>query len=205
MVRGLRGREAARDERAMRIIAGQLKGRRLRAPKGDDVRPTSDKVKGALFNILGLRIEGARVIDLFAGTGAVGIEAVSRGAAHALFVEADPTARAALKANLAACGVSEEDTDVWTTGGVAGLISHLKRHPEFMYDLVFADPPYHRPETFRLLRPFLAGLGLAPGGWLVIERFHAMDPPPPVAPVSHLRSYRYGETVLDVYAKAESP
>lgn len=205
MVQRLRDRAAARDGRVMRIIAGRLKGRRLRAPKGYDVRPTSDKVKGALFNILGPRIEGARVIDLFAGTGAVGIEAVSRGAARVLFVEADPAARAALKANLAACGVSDREAEVWTTGGVAGLLSRLKRAPETAYDLIFADPPYHRPETFRLLRPFLAGLGLAPGGWLVIERFHAMDPPPPVAPMSHLRSYRYGETVLDVYAKAESP
>lgn len=189
----------------MRIIAGRMKGRRLRAPKGYDVRPTSDKVKGALFNILGPRIEGATMIDLFAGTGSVGIEAASRGAAHVLFVEDNPTARAALTANLAACELSEQDATVWTKGGVAGLLGHLKRNSGLTYDVIFADPPYHRPEPLRLLRGFLAGLALAPGGWLVIEHAEDTPPPPPVAPVSHVRDYRYGDTVLAVYTKSEPP
>ena len=90
----------------MRIIAGTLKGRRLEAPDWDGLRPTSDKLRETLFNILAPRIDGARVLDGYAGTGAVGIEALSRGAAHVTFVEHDPRAiAAASKANLARCGV----------------------------------------------------------------------------------------------------
>lgn len=187
----------------MRVIAGEFKGRRLKAPRGWDVRPTSDKVKGALFNIIGSRIDGARVIDLFAGTGNVGIEALSRGAGHVMFVENDPEVRALLAANLATCGISSTKSTLWKGRGVASLISHLKRQPS-SYGLVFADPPYHRPETFRLLRPFLQGLALEPGGWLVIEHASHMASPTPTLPMRQLRQYPYGDTMLSVYTKAEA-
>ena len=91
----------------MRIIAGRLKGRRLKAPAWDGLRPTSDKLRETLFNILAPRIDGARVVDGFAGTGAIGIEAISRGAAHVTFVEQDRRALALIAQNLAACGVEE--------------------------------------------------------------------------------------------------
>ncbi len=189
----------------MRVIAGRFKGRRLRAPKGFDVRPTSDKVKGALFNIVGSRVEGARVMDLFAGTGSVGIEALSRGAAHVLFVEDDPAARKALEANLALCGVDSREATVWGRHGVAGLIRHLKSHADETADLIFADPPYRRPETFRLLRPFVAGLGLAEHGWLVVEHARTTQLPPPLPPVTLARSCAYGDTVLSIFARGEQP
>lgn len=187
----------------MRIIAGHLKGRRLKAPRGRDVRPTSDKVKGALFNIVGQRIEGASMVDLFAGTGNVGIEALSRGAAHVVFVENDPAARAVLVANLTVCGLSARESTLWGNRGVAGLLSHLKQQPR-SYDLIFADPPYHRPETFRLLRPFLQGLALGPDGWLVIEHASDVPAPSPTSPMIQLREYRYGDTTLSVYAKTDA-
>src|SRR5918996_2883423 len=88
----------------MRVIAGRLKGRRLKAPAWEGLRPTSDKLRETLFNILAPRIDGARVLDGFAGTGAVGIEALSRGAAHVTFIEADRRAVALIEDNLAACG-----------------------------------------------------------------------------------------------------
>jgi 16S rRNA (guanine(966)-N(2))-methyltransferase RsmD len=91
----------------MRVIAGTLKGRRLKAPDWDGLRPTSDKLRETLFNILGTRVAGARVLDGYAGTGAIGIEALSRGAAHVTFVERDRRATALIAANLAACGVRE--------------------------------------------------------------------------------------------------
>ena len=91
----------------MRVIAGHFKGRRLKAPSWDGLRPTSDKLRETLFNILAPRIAGARVLDGYAGTGAVGIEALSRGAAHVTFVERDRRAAALIAANLALCGVEQ--------------------------------------------------------------------------------------------------
>jgi 16S rRNA (guanine(966)-N(2))-methyltransferase RsmD len=188
----------------MRVIAGRFKGRRLRAPRGYDVRPTADKVKGALFNILGSRVEGARVVDLFAGTGGVGIEALSRGAGHVLFVEEDPAALKALEANLALCGVESREAAVWRGRGVAGLIRHLKAHPGETADLIFADPPYRRPETLRLLRPFVAGLGLATHGWLVVEHARSVQIPAPAPPLALDRVCTYGDTALSFFARKAS-
>ncbi|MEW6682761.1 MAG: 16S rRNA (guanine(966)-N(2))-methyltransferase RsmD [Nitrospirota bacterium] len=188
----------------MRVIAGRFKGRRLRVPKGYDVRPTSDMVRSALFNILGSRVERAKVMDLFAGTGSVGLEALSRGAAHALFVEDDPAARASLEANLAACGVASHEATVWSGRGVAGLIRHLKAHPEETAELIFADPPYRRQEALRLLRPFVAGLGLAKGGYLVVEHAYGVQLPPPETPVAFVKTYRYGDTALSLFER-EAP
>src|SRR5688572_32354852 len=94
-------------EKLLRVIAGSFKGRRLESPRWDGLRPTSDKLRETLFNVLAPRVAGARVLDAFAGTGAVGIEAMSRGAAHVTFVERDRRAQALIDANLARCGVRE--------------------------------------------------------------------------------------------------
>jgi 16S rRNA (guanine966-N2)-methyltransferase len=117
----------------VRVVAGQFKGRRLAAPRGTRTRPTADRVREALFSMLG-DVEGARVLDLYAGSGALGIEALSRGAASAVFVERDPRAVAAIERNLAAIGVEA---------------TVLRRDvPRFLaaedgaFDLVFCDPPY---------------------------------------------------------------
>lgn len=122
----------------MRVIAGRFKGRRLKTPAWEGVRPTSDKLRGTLFNIVQSRIEGARVLDGFAGTGAVGIEALSRGAAHVTFIERDRRAVALIKANLALCGVEQGYTI--ECGDVASV---LRRSPQDrQFDLVLLDPPY---------------------------------------------------------------
>jgi 16S rRNA (guanine966-N2)-methyltransferase len=114
----------------VRIVAGRFKGRTLHAPKGSAVRPTSDKVRGAIFNVLG-DIEGLRVLDLFAGTGALGIEALSRGAADATFVDTDP---GAVQRNLDAIGA---DAEVHRRDAL-----HWLAQAQTRYELVFADPPY---------------------------------------------------------------
>jgi 16S rRNA (guanine(966)-N(2))-methyltransferase RsmD len=118
----------------VRIVAGAYGGRRLQAPPGRSTRPTSDRVREALFSILGEAVVGARVLDLFAGSGALGIEALSRGAGEAVFVESDARAVAAVRANLAAIGaeadVHRRDAFAWLAGA------------ERTFDLVFADPPY---------------------------------------------------------------
>jgi 16S rRNA (guanine966-N2)-methyltransferase len=125
----------------MRIIAGTLKGRRLDAPKWEGLRPTSDKLRETLFNVLAPRIHGARVLDAFAGTGAIGIEALSRGAAHVTFVERDPRAVALIAANLERCGVADRYAIIRArfagTEQLAGSGS---------FDVIFLDPPYGAAE-----------------------------------------------------------
>jgi 16S rRNA (guanine966-N2)-methyltransferase len=120
----------------VRVIAGAHRGRRLQTPKGSDTRPTSDRVREALFSILG-DVSGARVLDLYAGSGALGIEALSRGAAEAVFVESDRRAADAIRANLRAVG--DPDAIIW----VGDALAYLRRaDAEAPFDLVFADPPY---------------------------------------------------------------
>ena len=120
----------------MRVVAGAYKGRRLKSPRGRETRPTSDRVREALFSILG-DVEGKRVLDLYAGTGALGIEALSRGAREAVFVESDRRAADCIRANLRAVG--DPDAIIW----VGDAPAYLKRADvQAPFDLVFADPPY---------------------------------------------------------------
>ncbi len=127
----------------MRVIAGRFGGRRLAAPRGAATRPTADRVREALFSMLG-SLDGASVLDLFAGTGALGIEALSRGAAQAVFVERDRLALSALRANLAALGLGAEggepQVQVRARDAVAALGGAIEQGET--YDLVFLDPPY---------------------------------------------------------------
>ena len=141
----------------MRIIAGQWRGRTLIAPPGDTTRPTGDRTREALFSMLVSRIgsfEGLRVADLFAGTGALGLEALSRGAAHCTFVERDRTAIDALRANIAKLGAAA-DVRAQSAESFSGG----------PFDLVLMDPPYDSGLGQRAL----ATIGLAPGGWASIE------------------------------------
>ena len=122
----------------MRVVAGAYRGRRIEAPRGRTTRPTSDRVREALFSILGgPAVDDARVLDLFAGSGALGIEALSRGAAEAVFVDSDERAVAAVKANLATLGI---DARVHRRDAFSWLESAAGA--EAAFDLVFADPPY---------------------------------------------------------------
>lgn len=150
----------------MRIIAGTCKGRRLSPIKGSDIRPTSDRVREAVFNILGVRVKGAVVLDLFAGTGALGIEALSRGAAAATFVDHRQPALTLVRRNLDACGLSAK----------ARLICRDIRHGLDMFrgkrppfDLVFMDPPYHTGCLMPALIHLESAGCLAADAWVVIE------------------------------------
>jgi len=125
----------------MRVIAGTLKGRRLETPVWDGLRPTSDKLRETLFNIIAPRIQGARVVDGFAGTGAVGIEALSRGAAHVTFVERDPRAVALIEANLRRCDVTDRYAIIRARFGGAEQPQGSES-----FDVIFLDPPYGATE-----------------------------------------------------------
>ena len=133
----------------MRIVAGQFGGRRLVIPKDARVRPTADRVREAWMSILGHELEGARVLDLFAGSGALGLEALSRGAASVTFVELNPPSLRALQANIAALGVEEA-----VTVHRGDAMRHAERLTAGAFDLVLADPPYTIDHASKLVALF---------------------------------------------------
>ena len=178
----------------MRVIAGRFKGRRLNAPTWDGLRPTSDKLRETLFNILAPRIEGARIVDAFAGTGAVGIEALSRGAAHVTFVERDRRAAALIAANVDACGAAADYTI--ETGDVAMM---LRKHPT-AFDVIWLDPPYDH-DSYDALEA--AAAALAPGGLVVLERATRREPAVPVS-LARIRDVKSGDSTLTFFSRAGS-
>jgi 16S rRNA (guanine966-N2)-methyltransferase len=150
----------------MRVISGQAKGRRLKGPKGAALRPTAARVKEAIFNILPHSLEGLRVLDLFAGTGNLAIEALSRGAIEAWLVDASPGSVRVLRDNLAKTGFSER-AKVWT-GPVAGIVRRLSTKGE-RFNLIFLDPPYERGHLGKVIRLIDQGRLLQDEGVLVAE------------------------------------
>jgi 16S rRNA (guanine966-N2)-methyltransferase len=186
----------------LRIIAGSLRGRRIKVPDGQEVRPTSDRVREALFGILGPSVEGLRVLDPYAGSGALGFEALSRGAVAATFLESNRDVLRVLHANAAALGV--EDRCTFHAGRATGLLEKgTARGP---FDLVLADPPYRDPEA----RRFLDALGrpglLAPGARVVLERDRGTpEEVPSRAGLTLSRTARYGRTCLDFYSWRGEP
>lgn len=180
----------------MRVIAGSQKGRRLMRPQGPDLRPTPDRVREALFSILGTRVVGARMLDLYAGTGAVGIEALSRGAQRVTFVESNPRSLRILRANLHRCGLTRmADIHACRVDGF------LERDGPWddLYDIVFADPPYDTNEGEMLLSSLAHGAIIMPDSLVVLEHFTKVMVPPQVARLLLLRQYRYGDTTLSVF------
>lgn len=184
----------------MRIIAGNLKGRRLQAGSGLVVRPTTGRVREALFNILAQRVPESRFLDLYAGTGAVGLEALSRGASLAVFVENDRRVAAILKRRLAETGLSGRGqvrlgkaTAVITALGVEGRV----------FDLVFMDPPYSGDlVTKTLSRLFESGV-VDPAGWVIAESSFRRPPSEKVGGLYVWRRKRYGGSLLSFYRVEE--
>jgi 16S rRNA (guanine(966)-N(2))-methyltransferase RsmD len=181
----------------MRVIAGTHRGRRLYGPRKLALRPTSDRVREALFSILGNRLMNSRFLDLYAGTGAVGIEAVSRGATHVTFVESNHDALKLLRQNLELCHIGDEITVVGRT------IQQFLDHPDQWngpYDIVFADPPYAEgSELPTLLAEPRADGWFAPDSRLVIEHAAKTALPTSLGCTKFVRRYRYGDTALSLY------
>ncbi|MBP7677287.1 MAG: 16S rRNA (guanine(966)-N(2))-methyltransferase RsmD [Thermoanaerobaculia bacterium] len=174
----------------IRIVAGEYRGRRLGV--GPGVRPTTERAREALFSILGDRVRGARVLDAAAGSGALGFEALSRGAASAVFVEADRRVARTLEANVALVGAG--DRAVVVARPVAAFL-RIDRPSGF--DLVFFDPPWAEPVASEL-----GGLwsAVSPGGTFVLERESGGDDPWPEAPRTPT-TRRYGTTTLYLYSR----
>jgi 16S rRNA (guanine966-N2)-methyltransferase len=173
----------------LRVVAGEFKGRRLRAPRGTRTRPTADRVREALFSMLG-DVGGARVLDLYAGSGALGIEALSRGAATAVFVERDPLAVAAIERNLAAIGVEAVVVR-------QDVLRYLPR-ADGPFDLVFCDPPYD--SASRLAAPLAERLPVltAEDARIVTEsdKRHPLELPFPL-----LTERDYGDTRIAIHGR----
>ncbi len=183
----------------MRIIAGALKGRRLVTPKGATTRPTADQVRIALMDTLTPRLPNARVLDLFAGAGGVGLEALSRGAAHATFVENDPRAVVALRENVVALDVGAI-TRV-RRADVLRALSALYQAGE-RFDVVFLDPPYDAGLVETTLEALGGGGLLLAEGLVIAQHFTKRAPAATVGALATFRTRRFGETTLTFYRAA---
>jgi 16S rRNA (guanine966-N2)-methyltransferase len=176
----------------VRIIAGEFKGRRLKAPSWTNLRPTSDKLRETLFNILARRVPGARVLDGFAGTGAIGLESLSRGAAHVVFIEMDRRAAALIDENATLCGARDRCAIIRDTAERA-LAKPLPGDP---FDLIVLDPPYDFEPLAATVSA--AAAHLATGGLLVLE--HAKRRAvPEAASVRATRTVLSGDSALTFF------
>lgn len=180
----------------LRIIAGALRGRRLATVPGLRTRPTADRTRESIFNILGNRVLNAQVLDLFAGTGAYGIEALSRGAAAAVFVEIARQALKVLHGNVAACGLEALTRVIrWDAGrDLSGVAAGFGP-----FDLVFMDPPYHAGLVAPALQHLAAARCLAPNATIVVEH-DDQEPVTAAAPYILDDRRRYGKTVVSFLA-----
>jgi 16S rRNA (guanine966-N2)-methyltransferase len=183
----------------MKIVAGALKGRRLVTPRGATTRPTADQVRTALMDTLTPRLPGARILDLFAGAGGVGLEGLSRGAAHATFVESDARAVAALRANVETLGLGALARV--RRADVLRELPVLYRAGE-RFDIVFLDPPYQADLVETTLEALAGGGLLLAEGLVVAQHFTKRAPAATIGALAAFRARRFGETTLTFYRGA---
>ena len=189
----------------MRVIAGTYRSRILKSLKGLALRPTSDRLRETLFNVLGSAVAGARFVDVFAGTGAVGIEALSRGAAEVVFIENHPPAVALIRKNLESLGV-RSGVSVLGADALRGLeklaanraAKYTEDSPPF--DFVFLDPPYAAAEEYaRVLRLLGSASFLAPGSVVIAEHHKKFDLPVHAGSLARFRVLKQGDAALSFY------
>lgn len=182
----------------MRVISGTARGRRLKELPGMDTRPTTDKVKESLFNIIQFDIEGRKVLDLFGGTGQLGIEALSRGAARCTFVDMNRQAAAVIRENVKTVGFS--DVSVVHQGDAAAFLAGCREK----FGLIFLDPPYQSGLLERCIQEITKFDILAEHGIMVCESALEKQLPELEAPYEKGREYRYGKIKLTVYRRLGS-
>lgn len=191
----------------MRVITGTAKGRPLATVKGRDIRPTADRVKESLFNVIGPRVVDAEFLDLFAGSGAVGIEALSRGARRCVFVELQTTHLQVVDKNLATTGLTER-AELMRRDARAAVADLGRRARRF--DLIFVDPPYGQGLVGEALEGIAAHGLLAHGGWVVCEHYKKDLVPTRVAApaeagsLTRFRELIFGEIIISLYETAGS-
>jgi 16S rRNA (guanine(966)-N(2))-methyltransferase RsmD len=177
------------------VIAGALKGRRLDGADWAGLRPTSDKLRETLFNILAPRVAGARFLDGYAGTGAVGIEAISRGAAHVTFVDSDRRAQTLVAANLARCGVSEAYAIIR-----ASVDRACKSFTTGSFDIVFLDPPYAEPADRVAAALDCTAAAVADDGMVILEHAGRRPAPARAGRLVRVRIVESGDSALTFFA-----
>ena len=178
----------------MRVISGMARGRRLKEPVGFDIRPTSDMVKESVFNIIQFDIEGRRVLDLYAGTGQLGIEALSRGARSAVFVDSGAKSVKLIRENLDLCGFS--DTASVYARDVPGFLENDEK-----FDLIFIDPPYGSPLAAKTIRRIIEFDKLNTNGIIVCETGIGDVLPDVLPPYSMQKEYKYGSVKITRYSR----
>ena len=178
----------------MRIIAGSAKGRKLYTPENRSIRPTSDRVRENLFNILMPRVAEARFLDLFCGSGANGIEALSRGACHCTFIDNDDVALRITRRNLELCKLSVDGVLIR-----ASIPEQLQRQPQ-PFDLIFADPPYAFDDHEKLLQLLLEREYIAPNGLVILETSSKTSLPEAVDKLHQQQRRSYGDTALTFFS-----
>ena len=178
----------------MRVITGTARGRKIKEPAGMDIRPTTDMVKESVFNILQFDIEGRKMLDLFAGTGQMGIEALSRGAESVTFIDSSPDAIKLVKENLAITGFADKATVIYTDA-----LNFLKNCGK--YDIIYIDPPYKSTladEALQLINRFDI---LKDNGIIVCENVYGTVLPELISPYTKIKERKYGKVAITVYTK----
>ena len=187
----------------MRIITGAYKGRRLAPVKGAHIRYTADRVKKPLFSILRDAIPGARFLDLYAGSGNVGIEAISRGAESVTFVDVDSACAKTISANLARCKLSPKPPGIVLLNMEISRAMEYFRRRDMQFDVIFLDPPYRRGLVEKSLQEISAYGILSTDSVIIAEHDVREDAPEHVGTLAMTRQKRYGTTLLSFYTPAQ--
>jgi len=179
----------------MRIITGKARGLKLVTPKDYNVRPTADRIKESLFNILSRKIAASRVLDAFAGTGNLGLEAWSRGAEHIVFVDENETSIKLVKANIAKARAEKETIVI--KGNILNIMGSLSEKGE-KFDIIFSDPPYNKGLNEKVYKILLHNQLLKSGGILVLEHSAAENPVNYIRETEQIRTQKYGDTGISL-------
>jgi 16S rRNA (guanine966-N2)-methyltransferase len=182
----------------MRIIAGKFRSRQLKSLKGLSLRPTSDMLRETLFNVLGPRVAGSRFLDLFAGTGALGIEAISRGAISAVFVENHPAAVRLIRENLASLEINAEARII--ASSVSPALEKLQKERAAVFDFIFLDPPYINEKDYEATFHSLENSSLIAESTIVIAEHHkSFELPASLGQFERVRVLRQGDAAFSFY------
>ena len=184
----------------MRIVAGDRKSIPLKSASGKNTRPTTDKVKESLFNIIGPYFSGGVVLDLFAGSGGLGLEALSRGAEHAIFIEKDPKSLEALRSNIAKCRY-EHVTEVYKNDATRAIKTVVQRPQPFTF--IFVDPPYAQVSYYDLVQELVEADMVTDNGVIVCEHDKSLTLPAAYGEFTCQRVEKYGDSMISIYEKGE--